>query len=214
MKMLPFFANYGYNPVIGGLCSRESLAIEVTESAKRLRSLYAQLREDAEFINLTIGQYYDKRHKDIPPWKEGDKVYLRRKNIKIKQPSMKLDYMKLGPFKIKRKLSSVTFELELPKDTRIHSVFHAALLEIAQLHVPVQTTLQVKDEKEYKVTEILDSRKIEKGQEYLISWAGYSAEENSWEPKENVQKCQQAIKNYQQQYPKDPERTSQAPPSH
>ena len=47
----------------------------------------------------------------------------------MKQPNSKLDFTKLGPFKIKRKLSLVTFELELPRDSRIHSVFYAALLD-------------------------------------------------------------------------------------
>jgi hypothetical protein len=36
-------------------------------------------------------------------------VYLLRKNIKIKQLSNKLNYIKIGLYKIKKKLKSVTF---------------------------------------------------------------------------------------------------------
>ena len=50
--------------------------INAIENAKRFKGLYEQLKKDAEFINLTIGYYYDKRYEDIPLWKEGDKVYL------------------------------------------------------------------------------------------------------------------------------------------
>ena len=64
-KMSPFFANYGYNPIITGPCLKESLSLSATENVKRLRSLHKQLTKDAEFINQTIGKYYDKSYKDI-----------------------------------------------------------------------------------------------------------------------------------------------------
>ena len=57
-------------------------------------------------------------------------IYLLRKNIKIKRSSDKLDYTKLGPFKIKKKLGPVTIELEISLGIRIHSVFHISLQEL------------------------------------------------------------------------------------
>jgi hypothetical protein len=42
-------------------------------------------------------------------------VYLLRKHIKIKRLSNKLDYTKLGSYKIKEKLGLVTFKLAIPK---------------------------------------------------------------------------------------------------
>ena len=179
MKMSLFFANYGYNLIIAGPCLKESLSLSAIENTKRLRGLHNQLAKDAEFINLMAGQYYDKKHKNVPHWREGDKVYLRRKNIQTKRPSMKLDFTKLGPFKIQRKLSPVTFKLELPKDSRLHPVFHAALLEMAPWEIPIQTTFQMLKEQEYEVKEILDAQEMLKGQEYLVLWKGYSAKENS-----------------------------------
>ena len=56
-------------------------------------------------------------------------VYLLRKNIKTKRLNDKLDYIKLGPFKIKKKLRPVTFKLVMPKGMRIHLIFHISLLE-------------------------------------------------------------------------------------
>jgi len=83
-KMFPFFANYGYNPTINKPRSKESLSLKATENAKRLKELHQQLKEDTEFINLSIGRYYDRKYENVPPWKEGNKVYLRRKNIQTK----------------------------------------------------------------------------------------------------------------------------------
>ena len=51
-------------------------------------------------------------------------VYLLRKNIKIRRPSNKLDYTKLGPYLIKKKKGLVTFKLDLLKIIRIHSIFY------------------------------------------------------------------------------------------
>jgi hypothetical protein len=49
-----------------------------------------------------------------PTLKEGDKVYLLRKNIATKRPSDKLDHKKLGPFEIVEIKSLVNYRLKLP----------------------------------------------------------------------------------------------------
>ena len=56
-------------------------------------------------------------------------IYLLRKNIRTKRLSDKLDHIKLGPFKIQKKLGPVTFRLELLRHMRIYLVFHISLLE-------------------------------------------------------------------------------------
>ena len=75
-KMMLFFANYGYNLTIMGLYPKESLSLTAIENAKKLKGLHKQLKDDVEFLNLTIGRYYNQKHEDVPPWKEGNKVYL------------------------------------------------------------------------------------------------------------------------------------------
>ena len=56
-------------------------------------------------------------------------IYLLRKNIKTKRSSDKLNYTKLGPFKITKKLGLITFKLELLTHIRIYLVFYISLLE-------------------------------------------------------------------------------------
>ena len=56
-------------------------------------------------------------------------VYLLRRNIKTKRSSDKLDYIKLGPFRIKDKKGSVIYKLELPKGMRVYLTFYISLLE-------------------------------------------------------------------------------------
>src|SRR5208337_2662517 len=103
--------------------------------------------------------YNDKRIKG-PSLKEGDKVYLFRRNIKTKKPSSKLNYKKLGPFKIRRKISDSNYELILPLGVRLYPIFHISLLEPVPKNIRLSTTEEVDSEsEEYEVERILDSRR-------------------------------------------------------
>ncbi len=66
-----------------------------------------------------------------PKLKEGEKVYLLRKNIQTKQPSNKLDHKKLGLFEINKKFGPVIYKLKLPKIIEIYPMFYISLLEKA-----------------------------------------------------------------------------------
>ena len=54
-------------------------------------------------------KYYDKKRSEGLALKEGDKVWLLYKNFKSRQLSKKLDYIKLGPFKIIEKILEVIY---------------------------------------------------------------------------------------------------------
>jgi hypothetical protein len=103
--------------------------------------------------------YYNKYRSIEPTFKERDKVYLIQRNVRIKQPSTKLDHKKLGLFKIKKITRLVNYKLVLPKTMNIYPVFHISLLELVLLGVllvPVTKIEPVNFNTEYKVEEILD----------------------------------------------------------
>ena len=57
-------------------------------------------------------------------------VLLSTENLQLKKGmARKLTDKWAGPFKILKKLSSVAYELELPKTWKIHPVFHISLLK-------------------------------------------------------------------------------------
>jgi hypothetical protein len=64
-------------------------------------------------------------------FEKGEKIYLLCKNIKTKQLSIKLNYQKLGLFKIEEQLGLVGYKLKLPKSIKIYLNFHVLLLEKA-----------------------------------------------------------------------------------
>ena len=118
------------------------------------------MKQDLEFLQIRMAAYYDKNHREGPNLKEGGKVYLHTKNLKTQRPSRKLGHIREGPFKIKKKLEKNTYELDLPKGTKIHPVFHVALLEPANQETPLQETLHVEPPEEYEVEAIKDVRII------------------------------------------------------
>jgi len=112
-----------------------------------------------------------KKRIEGPILREGDPVYLLRKNIKTKRPSKKLDHTKLGPFRIKDKLGTVTYRLELPKDMKIHPVFHVALLEPAPRNVKLAESVPLDDDMDvydYQMERVLGARLIH-GKPHFLS---------------------------------------------
>ena len=76
-------------------------------------------RRQADFVN---------QHRREVPFKVGDRVWLSTKNLQTQRPSKKLDYKRIGPYKITKQVNPVAFELLLPLELRIHNVFHSSLL--------------------------------------------------------------------------------------
>ena len=94
----------------------------------------------------------------------GDRVWLLRRHIKTTRPCDKLDYRRLGPFRISGKVNDVTFRLDLPPHLRIHPVFHSSLLEpykantIPDRVTPPPPPLELDAGPEYEVVVVLDSK--------------------------------------------------------
>jgi len=185
----PFYANYGFHPTF----SRNALKSDSSNHLARLTSeqmkeLHEHLKTELEFIAQRMARFANRHRIEGPNLSEGDPVYLARKNIKTKRPSDKLDFKKLGPFKIEKKLGPVTYRLKLPKDMRIHPVFHVALLEPAHTDTPLETSqpLDKSTEDTYEL-EAVRQVKWEKGKrKYLVKWTGYDESENTWEPEKHL----------------------------
>jgi len=57
-------------------------------------------------------------------------VWLLHKNFKLRQLSKKLDYVKIGLFKIVAKISEVTYRLNLLAKIKIYLVQYIIMLEL------------------------------------------------------------------------------------
>jgi len=67
-------------------------------------------------------KYYNLKKSKGLDLKEGDKVWLLYKNFKLRWLSKKLDYVKIGLFKIVGKISEVIYRLDLLAKMKIYLV--------------------------------------------------------------------------------------------
>ena len=135
----------------------------------------------------------------VTPYRVGERVYLQTDNIKIKRVSKKLDHQSIEPFMIKRNIKDLSYELDLSVDMRIHSVFHASMLQSCDQSILLQikSTLVESDE-EYKVERILGKKIISGAVHYLVKWKGYNTSELTWKPKANLRNCTRMLQQFEE----------------
>ena len=83
---------------------------------------------------------------------------------------MKLDYLQLGPFKIKSQYRPVTFKLKLPKGIKIYPVFYKALLELVPQNTKIPENVEINkvSKVKYKVKKILKKKTFRGQVKYLV----------------------------------------------
>ena len=179
----PFEILMGYSP--------RAEIFDITSSiptvALRLRD-WKKAREDAQKLMIKAQKKWTKGREQEQRYKTGDQVWLEGRNLRIDRPSVKLAPKRYRPFKIRKVLSPVTYQLTLPPQWKIHDVFHADLLtpyHETELHGPNFTRPPpdlIDGEEEYEVEEILQSRRFGRGRrvQYLVKWKGYPESENQW----------------------------------
>ena len=130
-----------------------------------MQTLHDQFQKDIWFLSHCAANYYNKKRSRSPTFLEWDKVYLLQKNIKTKQPSKKLDYTKLGLFKMKVVKRLLNYKLKLQPQMKIYLVFHVIYLEPANNNTPLKTNppgINPDNQKiKYKVKAILDQQNID-----------------------------------------------------
>src|SRR6266566_1849281 len=127
-----------------------------------------------------MAKYYNIRRMKRPSLKEKDKVYLLYKNITIKRLNDKLDFKKLGPFTINKKISDSNYKLSLPKTMWIHPIFYISLLEPVLKSAKAQERrIEIAPNQEYKVETIFDERRKGRGKQYLVKWKRFDFSEDT-----------------------------------
>jgi hypothetical protein len=218
-KTSPHYARFGFEPTpYGGPYENTHTSEEGLHVAQQWKEITSLLQDEVDFQNQRRRFYYNQHRQAEPSLKEGDEVYLLRRNITTKRPSDKLDYKKLGPFKIERKINNVTYRLTLPRTMKIFNTFHVSLLEpvpkglrrnrqIYEPHVEDEDDDREEDtirvEQNYEVEKILDSREENGELLYHVKWKGYSAKDNTWEPKQLLS-CYRLIREYHESNPTKP----------
>ena len=206
----PFFANFGFHPRFSISLPSGSVNPSAEERARRLKDIHQDLT--LELVNAQDRQKSTANNLRVPApnFQVGDMVWLLRRNITTTRPCSKLDYTKLGPFRISERINPVAYRLDLPPHYHIHNVFHVSLLEVYHPSVlpgrqhsrPPPIKLVSGDE--YEVEKILDSKLVRKKLYYLVLWKGYPISEATWEPLDHLSNAAQAVRDFHLRYPHKP----------
>lgn len=206
-SLTPFFANLGYHPRTP-TSTDTSVIHDVQLSIDEIKAIDKFIQD-----NIMVAQDQQKSQADkhriehnILP---GDMVLLSTQNIvaasdRLRQ-SKKLLPKFIGPYKVIKIVSPVSFQLDLPEDLKIHPIFHVSLLKKYQdpssfssdREVPSRPApIEVEGEQEFEVEAILNERRVRGKVEYLVKWRGYPEFEATWEPEENLSNSPEIMENW------------------
>jgi transposase InsO family protein len=169
------------------------------QTIERWNSNLKQARHNLEQAQMRQSFYAD-QHREDHQYRVGDKVMLTTENMKSKVGKLNARYV--GPFVVKKIISPVNVELDLPSTMRILPVFHLSKLKP---YVPVTDPQRFPDRQQldrpvpvieedgseyYKIERIIGKRRRKVRNkyitQYLVKWLGYDQSESTWITKQQL----------------------------
>lgn len=176
------------------------------DRVERIRIIRTQMADRLRVAQESQAKYYNRSHKP-QSYVTGDLVLLSTRNLKLATVNKKLSPKQIGPFAILSKIGSQAYRIRLPPRYRIHDVFHVSLLEPwrgRHGEQPANTTLPdvLPDGDEvWEVEKILAERKRKGHVEYLLKWAGWDDEWNTWTDEKELHNMEDLLREYRSSRP-------------
>ncbi|KAF4993677.1 hypothetical protein FDECE_13353 [Fusarium decemcellulare] len=200
---------YGFKPQ-GRL---ESLT--PVENNPGLPYLKEAIRRDArlavDFATMKRKQQYDEKHRPITP-KEGEPAYLRPQSgyHLPGRPPRKWPQQRTGPFRFKRVVNDVAYELELPEQWRIHPVISLRHLQLAHAddyREPEPGALEEGSHggEQFEVDFIVRREVRRRGRSatpfegFIVRWKDWGPEHDQWVKTEDIAK--DLVDDFRQKHP-------------
>jgi hypothetical protein len=187
----PFLLNYGKEPRIPVSIGPSKMP-KKQEWADRMIYGLAEAKRHLRLAQERMKKQYDKgrTHIEFIP---GQLVLLSSKNITLRRIGDKTSTPKLmpkwiGPFPIEEVIGKGAYRLKLPPHMKAHPVFN--VVNLKQYHsdgrVQPPPPVLVDGEEEFTIDHIAAHRPRGRSFEYLVRWAGYPVEYNTWEPQKHL----------------------------
>jgi hypothetical protein len=210
----PFYLNAGQeiNLPISQIVPTDTNNTDASDVTQRMREAIEKAKENLRGAQERQKKYADRDRRD-QEYKEGDKVMLSTTNLNNDHRAPKLVAKYIGPFKVKRVVSCVAYELELPDVySRVHPVFHVSKLKPYKesdlfperkqesIDRPLPELLDT-GEQAWEVDKVVGKRtRKHRGRtvtEYCVLWKGYPEWERSWEPANNLRHARDVVGEYE-----------------
>jgi hypothetical protein len=212
----PYYLNYGQEPNLpideAVKPSHVSNNPTAADRIARLHDSLTQAKAALQRAQQRQAHYADQRRREVT-FAVGDSVLLSTEHLSLKDKdrTKKLLSKYIGPFPVKRVVSPVAYELDLPASMQIHPVFHLSKLKAAKesgstypdrpslaADRPPPELINDEGEEEWEVERVVKQRVVKYSRnrsriEYLVQWRGYPEWEMTWEPASNLSGAQDAI---------------------
>jgi len=174
---------------------------------ENMSQLHDILPTEMTEAQLRHKKYWDERRKPHPNLQSGDMVWLLLRNMVTTRPCKKLDYKKIGPFKILAKIGESAYKLDLPPSMMLHNTFHISLLglyhddKFPSKRTQPPPPIILKGQPEYELEESVDSRLHYGELQYRVKWTGYPPKHDKvWYRYNNFENAEIAKQQFHQQY--------------
>jgi len=114
------------------------------------------------------------------------------------------------PYKVKSIVSTNAIELELLSTVKIHPVVNVSRVHRYTGQVEGQKKEKpqpviIEGEEEWEVEKIMNKRRVWERDKYLVQWKGCTAEEDTWESKENLKNASNLVEEFEKEYEREEE---------
>jgi len=158
-------------------------------------------------------QYTDRERGEVEEYRVGNLVLLSTKDLKyqmVGRRTEKLTEHFVGPYKVKTIISSNAIELDLPTTVRIHLVVNVSRVQQYKSQVEgqkrkVPQPVVIKGKEEWEVEKIMNKRKVQGRDKYLVRWKGCTAQEDTWESRENLKNAMELVEEFEKNYSREEE---------
>ena len=162
-------------------------------------------------------KFADRKRGKGEEYRVGDLVLLSIKNLKWQMKGRRLEKLTecfVSPYKVKGIVSSNAIELELPKTIKIHPVVNVSRVRLYKPQVEGQKKTRpkpviIEGEEEFEVEKILNKQVVQGKEKFLVQWKGYTAEEDTWENRENLGNAKELVEEFEREYGKEAEELRQ-----
>ena len=175
-KTSPFKINYGQDPRMEFEGRRKGKYKAVGKFIEKMKKIQEKAKAALGKAQEEMKKFVNRRRKEKEEYRIGDLVLLSTKDLKWQMKgkrSEKLTKRFMGPYKVKRIVSSNAIELELPKSIKIHPVVNVSRVRLYKSQVEGQKKIPpkpviIEEEEEFEVEKILNKRMVRGKKKFLV----------------------------------------------
>jgi len=211
-KVSLFMANYRRELRMRMDIRRKGKVEKVIEFVERMRKVQKEAGAILRKAQEEMKWQADKGRKEVEMWKKGDRVMLSTKDLVFRErPTKKLTERYVEPYVIEKVVLKNTVKLKLPASMRIHLVVNIS--KVVRYREPGKRQkvekpkpVEVDGVEEWEVEKILNKKKVRGVMKYLVEWKGFTAENDIWEKKEDLENAKEVVAEFEERINTEVER--------